>query len=481
MLVNPTVIGFMRTLKEVNVDFLAYGSHVFHFDDRDTFEMYFSDLMVELRGPYQMELCEKLASVCSVMGMKPGEIRYSLPSAQIASYARNIINHSPLDADSTFKLIILDRSVDMVSPLIHDFSYLAMLNDLLDADIDKDLFQQKYTTVDGEEKERSVVLDETDPVLLQLRHKYISDSVEWLVEAVKTFSKINQVPKAESDDLSHISAMMRQLPKSQELGAKYSVHLELAQMVMKEFRERNLDPLATLQQDVATGVDSSSKTCSISESIERAKTLLMDHSFKRNDIFRTILVMIACGRFKPSQIDDLLSGGLFDDVEMEAIVNIRKLLVSGGHAASSSSSSIFTGLSKKNRKKQTDVPSSFMWSRWTPLLKNIIDECVMNKLDENEYPRMSLAAASEYTSTASSSSSSYSNPVLGKMGSTNYRVPSTPKSKASNHILVFIVGGITYSEIRAIHELMHVNRKLRIILGSTHIIIPNEFVKDMSY
>lgn len=73
---GSAVVPFMRNLKEVNVDFLAYESQVFHFDSQEGFALYFSEDLVELRDPYQKELSEKLTSLCAVLDAKPAQIRY---------------------------------------------------------------------------------------------------------------------------------------------------------------------------------------------------------------------------------------------------------------------------------------------------------------------------------------------------------------------------------------------------------------------
>ncbi|CAG8721048.1 15244_t:CDS:2, partial [Racocetra persica] len=46
-------------------------------------------------------------------------------------------------------------------------------------------------------------------------------------------------------------------------------------------------------------------------------------------------------------------------------------------------------------------------------------------------------------------------------------------------IIVFITGGVTYSELRTAYEITEKHRQ-DVIIGSTHIITPQKFVEDMS-
>lgn len=464
-LTNSAVVPFMRTMKEVNVDFLAYESQVFHFDAQEGFALYFSEDLVELRDPYQKEMSEKLASLCAVIDAKPSQIRYAIPAAQMATYTRRALDDLPLTADPTCKLIIVDRTIDMISPLLHEFTYLAMLEDVLDKDIDDDNFTQSFTTAEGVTKERATVLDERDPVLYAVRHKHIAESIEWLVNSVNAFTRTNELSKgdASSNDLSGIATMMHKLPKFQELGAKYSIHLDLAQMMIKEFKDRKLEQVATVQQAVSTGLDATGKAFKPAHEYEEVRMMLQDQSIPKTDLLRTILILATSKHFKSSQIDELLRLGGFGEDESKAVLNMRKLI-----AKEKEQGSHFAGLSKKNRKTQA-TGVGFELSRWTPLLKHLVEALSTNKLSEDEYPKMNLSegeAAGRRPQWARSDASS-----------------SVPRAvpKASSRLIVFVIGGITYSEIRAIHELMDTNRRTEIILGSTHIIKPNEFAIDMSF
>jgi hypothetical protein len=461
-LINSAAVPYMRNMKEVNVDFLAYESQVFHFDSQEGFSLYFSEELVELRDPYQKELSDKLCSLCAVIDAKPSQIRYAIPAAQLATYTRRALDNLPLVADPTCKLIIVDRTIDMVSPLLHEFTYLAMLEDVLDKDIVEDEFRQKYTTAEGAPRERHTVLDERDPVLYQVRHKHIAESIEWLVSSVNAFTRTNELGKgdAQATDLNGIATMMHQLPKFQELGAKYSIHLDLAQLMIKEFKDRKLEQIATVQQAVATGLDITGKTFRAAHEFEEMRMLLQDQAIHKEDLLRTILLLATSKEFKSSQIDELLRIGGFGEDEIKAVANIRRLI-----AKEKDQGSHFAGLSKKNRKKQAQGVG-FELSRWTPLLKHLVEALSTNKLSEDEYPKMNLEEG-EGTGRR---------PQWAKSDGNTKATP-----KASNRIIVFVVGGITYSEIRAMHELMDTNRRTEIIIGSTHIIKPNEFAIDMSF
>ena len=455
MLVNTPVVPFIKTMNEVNVDFLAYRSNVFHFDDMEAVPMSFSSDLVELRPLYLNELSEKIASLCSVIGRKPSEIRYSIPSAQLATYTRRALSNLPVDVDTSCKLLILDRSFDMTSPLIHDFTYLAMAQDLLEDSIEDDTFISST----GTDKHPLLLDMEKDPVQTQIGHKHIYEAMDWLSQSIASFSKQNVAIQASSSSsasssLTDVSDAIKELPKFHQLSSSYSSHLHLAESINKTFKERNIQTIATLEQEVATGFCSSGRKSQASDIFERSKIVFAEGQVGREDLLRFAMLLSSSRRFKQSQIDELMKLGNFTDEDSKkSLLNIAELSSFGPKSSNVKLSS--NALSRRNSKTNQNVDENLlMWSGWTPVLKHIIEELSISSLNTEEYPAMSIA---------------------------DHGRECSPSDSSSPTIIVFVVGGITFSEIRSIYELMSVNRKLRIMLGSTHLIRPNQFVKDMSY
>jgi syntaxin-binding protein 1 len=77
-------------------------------------------------------------------------------------------------------LLILERSHDPVTPLLHEFTYQAMANDLLESHFQEigggggKIFH--FTADDGVQKE--ITLDEKDPIWMKTRHVHIAEVIE---------------------------------------------------------------------------------------------------------------------------------------------------------------------------------------------------------------------------------------------------------------------------------------------------------------
>lgn len=64
--------------------------------------------------------------------------------------------------------------------------------------------------------------------------------------------------------------------------------------------------------------------------------------------------------------------------------------------------------------------------------------------------------------------------------SRQYNIGKTPIGRRNvPRIIIFIIGGITMSEMRCAYEVMSKNSNYDIILGSTHILTPKTFLNDV--
>lgn len=77
---------------------------------------------------------------------------------------------------SSSELIILDRGFDAVSPFIHDLTYQAMANDLIDIKNNIYSYNTKKDSLKSIRKE--ALLDEYDELWLKLRHLHIAEVLQ---------------------------------------------------------------------------------------------------------------------------------------------------------------------------------------------------------------------------------------------------------------------------------------------------------------
>ena len=83
------------------------------------------------------------------------------------------------------QLLILDRSFDMLSPLVHSLTYQAAAYDLLN--IPNDVYEYKYQDGAGQSKIKEAVLNEQDNLWVQFRHEHISKVFQGVSANFKSF------------------------------------------------------------------------------------------------------------------------------------------------------------------------------------------------------------------------------------------------------------------------------------------------------
>lgn len=158
-------------------------------------------------------------------------------------------------------LLIVDRSIDPAAPLLHEFTYQAMINDLLPVEETENhmgiKYSYEYTQADGSMDSKDVILDEEDNVYKSIRHMHIAECTNHLVEKFNEFLSQNkaatndrstEAPKDSTKSLKDMKEMLTNLPQFQDLKAKYSAHLSIAQECMSYFERHKLNSVGNLEQ-----------------------------------------------------------------------------------------------------------------------------------------------------------------------------------------------------------------------------------------
>nr|GMD97669.1 SNARE-interacting protein KEULE [Ipomoea batatas] len=91
----------------------------------------------------------------------------------------------------TCDLLIVDRSVDQIAPIIHEWTYDAMCHDLLNMEGNK-YVHEVPSKVGGLPEKKDVLLEDHDPIWLEIRHAHIADASERLHEKMTTFVSKNK-------------------------------------------------------------------------------------------------------------------------------------------------------------------------------------------------------------------------------------------------------------------------------------------------
>ncbi|TPX55389.1 hypothetical protein PhCBS80983_g05351 [Powellomyces hirtus] len=501
---------YIQTLKEINVDFTPYESQVFHLNDTAAF--------VNLHDPFdfaqiegQLEkTAEQMKSIFWTLEDSP-IIRYFDPagdrsslSAHMAFKLEDAISElkeidpewPPESKYSQSQIIVLDRSVDAFSPLIHSLTYQAAVHDLLQVDGTK----VTYTKNDANDKAgvHTAVLDESDAIYKEVGHLFIADAWFKILAAKKKLDSDGSNMESSGDALKKIEALKAKLfalPDAQKLLEKIVVHIHLYGEIMQAVVDRQLDLIAGLEQMIATGEAPNSGKIP-DTLLDELTGVMEDPNVIPQDKLRLLLTYAAGMEGADSErlaeaaqlgaeIDALR--GLDFIKPISANPSLQGALLRYADAGRKQE------LRKQKKKVADDEPAPYDIHRYTPALKYILNDAAMGKLDSSIFPSTSQHVAPDTNGLKDNTSHLSTNvPGRGKLApfSGDFQ-PSWAKKKPpsgtqvnvdfrsnGSRIIVLFVDGISFSEVRAAAEVMK-ERQREIFVGSTDIVTPEKFIESL--
>lgn len=400
----------------------------------------------------------------------------------------------------TCELLIVDRSIDQIAPIMHEWTYDAMCHDLLGMDGNKYVQEVPNKTGSGTEK-KEVLLEDHDPIWLELRDVHVADANLRLHEKMSNFiskNKAAQLHQARAGgELStkELQKMVRALPQYTDQIDKLSLHVEIAEKLFGIIKQQHLKDVGQLEQDLVFG-NAGSK-----ELIDFFRT---HQDISRENKLRLLMIYAA---INPEKIQSekgtklMQLAGLSAD-DMIAVNNMRCLCAHETKKSSKGGFPLKFEIRKKKRgirKERVGEESTWMLSRFYPILEDLIEKLSKGELPKDEYHCMSDPSSSfrGISSSLSARTSPAHQPAQSmrsrRTGGTWARPRNSDDGYSSDSVLkhassdmrklgrrlfIFVVGGATRSELRAVHKL---SSKLQreIILGSSSLDDPANFITKL--
>jgi syntaxin-binding protein 1 len=367
-------------------------------------------------------------------------------------------------------LIVTDRAMDVVTPFIHDFTYQAMANDLLPIE-DGSKYTYKFQSSVGAYEDKTAVLSDADTVWTDVRHMHMREAIDKLMADFNKFMTDNAGFKGEgAATLNDMKDMLASLPQYQEQREKFSLHLSMAQECMDIFERDKLPVVATVEQNCSTGVTSEGKTPKTL--VEEMVPLLDSREVINSNKVRMIALYIQYREGVPDEDRRrLYQHARLTRPEMDAVNALVHLGVRIGRGLTDKD------IKRRIRPKKSDE-EEYELSRYKPLLRTVIEDQVSGRLDPagfpyvKDYPQAVPAALARPTPTPTTSLRS------AKPSWHRAARPGNAAAETRQRVLVFVAGGMTYSEMREAYVLSNQLGK-DVIIGSTHALTPRQFVDDL--
>jgi syntaxin-binding protein 1 len=343
----------LKALSEINVDFLVKEDRAYQLDVRQDFSSYY---LRSSGNAAELAIAAKLVTLCASLNEYP-YIRYKQSSGICSNLASvfkgrmdQFVSANPdwwyhgsgkSGKQSTelerSTILLLDRASDCLTPLMHDFTYQAMVQDLLTVDGDKITVEVENAENPDEYDDKDVLLNDKDKLWVELRGKHIAQVIEILstriAETVNSGSG-NALSGSDKDvSLTELAAALKALPEYREVMAKLSQHMHISRACMDKFSAGGLIDLSELEQTLATGVDEDGDKIKSDDLVGMAESTLL----RTNDsAARLRLVLIATisqsDAFSSSDRDRLLRAAKLDRDQMLTLEAASRLGSNAGAA-----------------------------------------------------------------------------------------------------------------------------------------------------
>nr|SVE88547.1 EOG090X03QA [Daphnia sinensis]SVE89172.1 EOG090X03QA [Daphnia sinensis]SVE91048.1 EOG090X03QA [Daphnia sinensis]SVE91673.1 EOG090X03QA [Daphnia sinensis] len=430
----------VREIQEFYADFFAVGPHLFSLN-----------LEKPIHGMEWNPNCLQRSAqgVLSVLlSLKKNPIiRYQNFSSLARRLAENIrdtiLKESSLfhfhRGESIPLLLILDRRYDPITPLLNQWTYQAMVHELLSIKNNR----VSLVGVPGAPKDMSEVLlsaeqDEFYANNMYLNFGDIGQTIKSLMDEFQTKAKSHQ--KVES--IADMKAFVENYPQFKKMSGAVTKHVTLVGELSRLVTQHNLLEVSEAEQELACQEEHT-------QSLTKIRKLLVTDQIRDLDAAR--LVFLYAIRYHKHPSKDIV--GLVDLLRrrgtpvrlIDCVEGILRYASSGETAGSSIlTTKDVTKITEKIFKGLKGVENVF--TQHSPVLKEILDNMVKGRLTEEAFPTVSGGE------------------------STPGRI---------QDVVIFIVGGVTHEESLAVHQFCRVNTGIRIALGGTLIHNSQSFISDV--
>lgn len=467
LLAKSRASRYIKTLKEINVAFLPYERQVFSLDSPETFNIFFRDNHPN-RSAHLERLAEQIATLCATLGEYPS-VRYRIehqPNIEFATLVQQKLDQYKADdptmgdggEKSKSQLLILDRGFDPVSPLLHELTFQAMAYDLVK--ITNDVYIYESQTGDNHTQRKEAILDESDQLWVEFRHQHIATVSQNVTKQLKEFANSKKASNSDKPTMKDLSQMLKKMPQYQKELSAYALHLNLAEDCVRMFNAK-IKQLCEVEQNLAMGADPNGDK--IKDHMKNIVPLLLDNEIKIEDKLRLIMLfLLHKNGITDDNLQKLLHHAMIPEDKKQIILNLQSMGMQ-----------ILQDPSKPSRRK--NIPqnrkeregSNYQLTRWSPYVKDLMEEILEDKLDTRQFPFLSNRPLA-----SSGFSGSSARPTW-------HRSTGQPERRVGPRLIVFVLGGICYSEMRSAYEVTKENKKWEVIIGSDQILTPRGFLNNL--
>ncbi|KAK2194877.1 bifunctional Sec1-like protein/Sec1-like [Babesia duncani] len=390
--------------------------------------------------------------------------------------ARNKLGISLVNTFNRPMLVILDRNVDLGAMIQHSWTYQPLMHDIFGIHYNK-------VTIDSGQKKLSFELESNDKIYQSIQRLPLNDVAIDIASSLESYnSQISQINKGYSTTTGNIVNTMNAIPQLTEQKRLLDMHTNMATALVDAVKEREIDRCYEYQCDLPYISDKN--VMNNFEEILRSKATPMD-------MYRCLLLMaLAKPDWPESRLDEYEQRiNAIGNVGCEALVGIRNVLKMRAFSenlmkqvenATRVDLTTAKSIIDQNNQSATTKEVSSSHKRLANYSSKLIDTGLsIFKGVKNLLPRKKEMYLVTLLENLINNTSNVADEFLTFDPKVSQSVlPKSIRKPTAKDCIVFVVGGGSYTEAGAIHDL-GTRLKHTMIYGSTFFDRPQEFIMQL--
>lgn len=143
--------------------------------------------------------------------------------------------------------MLVDRKIDLISPLVRNFYYVTMLSELMHID-----YNHKDVTL---KEGKTVKLNFDDPIFNQYRNQHISKVQSGIEQDFKKFKAENKALQHKEKNLQNVSLkhIIRDIPEYNRKIVSYEEQISMMHDINSISKEQGIPEIGEIEQLIVTG------------------------------------------------------------------------------------------------------------------------------------------------------------------------------------------------------------------------------------
>ncbi|KAI7694324.1 hypothetical protein SSS_04169 [Sarcoptes scabiei] len=339
-------------------------------------------------------------------------------------------------------LLILDRKLDPITPLLIKWTYQAMLHELLT--ITNNRISLAHIPGISKELQEIVVCQRQDEFYnanLYLNYGEICSNMKNLMEDFQ--QKSQQQKRIET--IADMKSFIETYPQFKKMSGTVAKHVTLIDEISREVNKNSLLEISETEQELIANNDHSN-------SFKRISQLIQSEKIRNSDAIRlALLYAITFQNHANCNISSVIRMLERRNIDPNEVKIINQLLDFCGLKRNRTPNQTTDILTTENVKAFTKkVIKGFkgvenIYTQHKPMIKEIIEDMVRGRLKETQFP------------------------FLGTV----------QQRERPNEIIIFMIGGITYEESLTVYNLNQQLNGIKIIIGGSMIHNSKTFLDEV--